>query len=138
MSTSPTVQDVVGKVCSIPSDQNKRGDVSVVYLLEESGYDSVREAVTVPLIQRHLQAHPHLMDVWADYSADQRCSGGWFFDHRHSTTGYYTSRAGQSHEQVFSNRSQACAEFIKHELESWRENPAFGSGQKSLGSRRRR
>ena len=48
MPTSPTVQDVVVKVCSIPADFHRRGDVSVVYLLEESGYDAIRDAITVP------------------------------------------------------------------------------------------
>ena len=138
MSTSPTVQDVVEKVCSIPTDHHRRDDVSVVYLLEESGYDAVRDAITVPIIQQRLQAQPHLIDVWAGYSEDQRCSSGWFFDDRRYATGHYSSSAGRSQEQVFSERSQACAEFIKHELESIRENPSFGSGRKSLGERRKR
>ena len=138
MFTSPTLQDVVAKVCSIPSDFHRRGDVSVVYLLEESGYDTVRDAVTVPIIQEHLQAHPDLIDVWAGYSADKRCSSGWFFDDTRSTTGHYSSSAGRSQEQVFIERSQACAEFIKLELDSWREDSSFGSGRKSLGERRKR
>jgi hypothetical protein len=137
MSTSPIVQDVVQKVCAIPADFNRRGDVSVLYLLEESGYDTVRDAVTVAIIQQHLQAHPNLIDLWAGYSDDKRCSSGWFFDGRY-TTGHYSSSAGRSQEQVFTARSQACAEFIKHELESIRENPSFGSGRKSLGERRKR
>ena len=138
MSTSPIVQDVVQKVCAIPADFHRRGDVSVLYLLEESGYDTVRDAVTVAIIQQHLQAHPDLIDVWAGYSDDKRCSSGWFFDDRRYTTGHYSSSAGRSQEQVFTERSQACAEFIKHELESIRENPSFGSGRKSLGERRKR
>jgi hypothetical protein len=138
MSTSPTLQDVVAKVCSIPSDFHTRGDVSVVFLLEESGYDTVRDAVTVPIIEQHLQAHPHLIDVWSCYSCDQRSSSGWFFDDGRCTTGHYSSSAGRSREQVFAERSQACAEFIKLELESWRDHPSFGSGRKSLGERRKR
>jgi hypothetical protein len=138
MSTAPTIEDVVEKVCSIPADFHRRGDVSVVYLLEESGYDTVRGAITVSVIQQHLQAHPHLIDDWAGYSEDQRCSSGWFFDDRRYTTGHYSSSAGRSHEQAFGERSQACAEFIKHELESIRENPSFGSGRKGLGECRKR
>lgn len=138
MSTSPAVQDVVEKACSIPTDHHRRGDVSVVYLLEESGYDAVRDAITVPIIQQHLQAQPHLIEVWAGYSEDKRCSSGWFFDDSHSRTGYYSSSAGRSQEQVFSERSLACAEFIKLELESLRENSSFGSGRKSVGERRKR
>ena len=137
MSAAPTVQDVVEKVCTIPADFHRRGNVSVVYLLEESGYATFRDAVTVRIIQQHLQAHPHLIDVWAGYSEDQRCDG-WYFDDRRTSIGHYSSGAGTAHEQKFSERSQACAEYIKHELESIRENPSFGSGQKSLGERRKR
>jgi len=138
MPTSPTVQDVVVKVCSIPADFHRRGDVSVVYLLEESGYDAIRDAITVPILQQHLQAQPSLIDDWAGYSEDKRCSSGWYFDDTCYSTGYFSAEAGQSREQVFAERTQACAEFIKHELASIRENPSFGSGQKSLGSRRKR
>ena len=124
MSTPRTVQDVVTSVCSIPADFHRRGDVSVVRLLEKSGYDAMRDAITVSLVQQHLQAHPHLIDDWAGYSEDKRCSSGWFFDDRRYTTGHYSSSAGRSREQIFSERSQACAEFIKHELDSILENAA--------------
>lgn len=136
MSISPTVQDVVEKVCSIPTDFHRQGDVSVVYLLEESGYDAVRDGISVPIIQQHLQAHPHLIDDWAGYSCDQRCDG-WYFDDSLFTIGRVSSEGGRSQVQVFGERAGACAEFIKHELESIRENTSFGSGQKSLGSRRK-
>jgi hypothetical protein len=138
MPTPATVQDVVVKVCFIPADFHRRGDVSVVYLLEESGYDTVRDAITVPILQQHLQGQPSLIDDWAGYSEDKRCSSGWYFDDGRYSTGYFSSEAGRSREQVFTERTQACAEFIKHELESIRENPSFGSGQKSLASRRKR
>ena len=131
MPTPPTVQDVVVKVCSIPADFHRRGDVSVVYLLEESGYDTVRDAITVPILRQHLQAQPSLIDDWAGYSEGKRCSSGWYFDDDRHSTGHFSSKAGRSHQQVFPDRTEACAEFIKHELESIRENPSFRSGQKS-------
>jgi hypothetical protein len=138
MPTPATVQDVVVKVCSIPADFHRRGDVSVVYLLEESGYDTIRDAITVPILQQYLQAQPSLIADWAGYSEDKRCSSGWYFDDSRYSIGHFSAEAGQSREQVFAGRKRACAEFIKHELESIRENPSFGSGQKSLGSRRKR
>jgi hypothetical protein len=85
-----------------------------------------------------LQAQPSLIDDWAGYSEDKRCSSGGYFDDTRYSTGYFSAEAGRSREQVFAERTQACAEFIKHELASIRENPSFGSGQKSLGSRQKR
>ena len=119
-----TPQDVVTKVCAVPSDLHQRGDVSVVRLLQESGYEAVRGAVSAPAIQQHLETHPHLIDEWAVYSNDKRRSSGWYFDDSRYSTGHFSSAAGRTREQVFSERSRACAEFIKHELDSILENVA--------------
>lgn len=137
MSTASTIEQVVEKVCAIPADFHRQGDVSVVYLLEASGYDVVRDAITVDVIQDHLQTRPGLIDDWSGYSSDKRCSSGWYFDDSQFTTGHFSSEAGRTRMQTFSERTKACAEFIKHELESIRENPSFGSGRKSLGERRK-
>ena len=137
MSTGPAIEEVVEKVCAIPSDFRRRGDVSVVYLLEESQYDAVRDAVTVDIIQHHLQSRPHLIDDWSGYSMDKRCSSGWYFND-HSAIGHFSSEHGHTQVQIFRKRARACAEFIKLELESIRANPSFGSGQKGLEDRPKR
>jgi hypothetical protein len=93
---------------------------------------------TVSVIEQHLQTHLRLIDDWSGYSNDKRCDSGWYFDDGRFTTGYFSIEVGRSQIQVFLERARACAEFIKHELESVRENPSFGSGQKSLGSRRKK
>ena len=120
----PTPQDVVTKICAIPSDFHRRGDVSVVRLLQDSAYEAVRDAIGVPVIRQHLETHPHLIDAWADYSNDKRCSSGWYFDDSRYSTGHFSSAAGRTREQIFSERSEGCAEFIKHELDSILENVA--------------
>jgi hypothetical protein len=76
------------------------------------------------LCLKHLETHPHLIDEWAVYSNDKRCSSGWYFDDSRYSTGHFSSAAGRTREQVFSERPRACAEFIKHELDSILENVA--------------
>jgi hypothetical protein len=95
-----------------------------VKLVEESGYEDYRDAIGVSEIRQHLEAHPDLIDHWADYSSNKRCNSGWYFDDSRYSTGYFSSGTGRSREQVFGERSQACAEFIKHELDSILENAA--------------
>ena len=109
------VQDVVERVCCIPADFHRRGDVSIVRLLAESGYDTASNAITVTVIQQHLENHPQMIDDWAAYSCDKRCEG-WFFD-SYFSVGHYSTVAGVTCQQTFSKRSLACAEFIKHELD---------------------
>jgi hypothetical protein len=122
MPNPRTVQEVVTSICAIPDDFHRRGDVSVVRLLEESGYATFRDAVVIAEIRQHLEAHPDLISSWAGYSEDKRCSSGWYFDDSRYSTGHFSSDAGRSRELVFGERSQACAEFIKHEIDSILEN----------------
>jgi hypothetical protein len=124
MPNPHTIQKVVKSICAMPVDFHRRGDVSVVRLLEESGYEASRDAIGVAEIRQHLEAHPRLISSWAGYSDDQRCSSGWYFDDSRCSIGYFSSSAGTSREQVFGERSQACAEFIKHEVDSILENAA--------------
>ena len=122
MPTERTIQQVVMSVCSIPADFQRRGNVSVIRLLEDSGYRAFRDAIGVAEIQQHLQTHPDLIDDWSGYSSDKRCSSGWLFDDNRSSIRHYSSGKGRSREQTFGERSRACAEFIKRELDSILEN----------------
>jgi len=117
-----TVQEVVTRICAIPADSHRRRDVSVVRLLEESGYETLRDVIGVAEIRQHLEVHPRLISSWAGYSEDKRGGSGWYFIQRRRCVGYFSSDEGKSWEQVFDERSRACAEFIKHEIDSILEN----------------
>jgi hypothetical protein len=117
MPTPKTIYDVVASVCHIPIEFHERGDVSVVTLLIDSGYPELRASIGVTHIQRYLQAHPDILDAWATYSEDKRCEGWYFVDDR-CAIGADSSCVGTPREQVFGERSEACASFIKHELDS--------------------
>jgi hypothetical protein len=116
--TPKQVQGIVSRVCGIPYNYNERGDISIGKLLAESGYVAFRDKIGVVEICQHLEAHPQFIDSWASYSSDkQRCKTGWFFDDGRHLIWRYSSDGERACEQTFSGRAQACAEFIKRELD---------------------
>jgi len=116
--TLQQVHDIVSRVCGIPDDYNKRGDISTGKLLADSGYAAFRDEIGVVEILQHLEAHPQLIDSWAGYSSDkQRFKTGWFFDDRRHLIWRYSSDGERACEQTFDGRAQACAEFIKREID---------------------
>lgn len=111
------VQEVIESVCRIPSEFHQRGDVSVVRLVEESGYRIHRVAIAVDDLERYLRARPELVQDWDVYSASNRKGSGWYFDRAARSVGCYRDNRRQ-HEQVFDDAAQACATFIKREIDS--------------------
>ena len=119
--SSPRVQIIITRICAIPDDYNRRGDISLGKLLADSGYEAFRDEIDGTKICQHLESHPHLIKSWAGYSSDKTQKTGWYFDDSEHMIGRYSSDARRSRERKFSKCSQACAEFILHELEYIRD-----------------
>jgi hypothetical protein len=111
-------QEIARRICEIPAEFHRRA-VSVVQLVWDSGCESADAVSLRRALEERLRTHPELIDDWLTYSADKRTSSGWFFqDDDVVTVGYFEADRGISHEQHFSDRLQACAEFIMREIES--------------------
>lgn len=89
--------DVVAKICALPLEFKARGTVSVVQLIDESGYRSTRAALTVEAVWAYLGGRPDLIDAWLAYSEDKRTSSGW----------YITQRSGDSFESATTRKVNA-------------------------------
>jgi hypothetical protein len=118
-----TVQEVISSVCRMSSDFHRRSDVSILRLAEESDYRAHQTAIAVEDLQQYLQAHQELVGEWYVYSDNKRTSSGWYFDHAARRVGYY-SGTRREREQTFDDVTQACAVFIKHEIDSIIERAA--------------
>jgi hypothetical protein len=109
--------DVVAEVCEIATRFKARGDVSVLKLVDESGYRSSPTALSADAVTSYLARHQALVDAWIGYSEDKRVSSGWYIvetsGHRFEV-GYYP-RGGCL---CFEDRDRACAEFIVREVRS--------------------
>jgi hypothetical protein len=79
MAATRTIEEITARICRIPAEFHRRGGVSVVTLLVESGYQAVDQIFGVAYIREYLRIYPELIDDWATYSGDKRTSG-WYFD----------------------------------------------------------
>src|ERR1043165_6939665 len=104
-------EEIARRVCEIPSEVHRRGDVSVAALVEESGFDHTDTSALRQAIEQQLRARPVLIEDWLGYSADKRSSRGWYFqDHPGPAVAYFESGVGTSREQRFTDRAPACSE----------------------------
>src|SRR3954465_8781711 len=70
--------NTIEAICRMPAEFRRRGDVSMMDLLKESGYLENRSHVTEVLLQLYLNDHPEVIEAWLIESQDQRTSEGWY------------------------------------------------------------
>ncbi len=109
---SPSIE----AICRMPEDFRRRGDVSMIKLLEESGYLNAAAQMTEDTLRRYVAAHPDTIDSWAGFSEDERASEGWYLlrpqypEARGSwVVGFHPSGPRKS----YSSGAEACAAYIK-------------------------
>ncbi len=76
--------DVVAAVCRMAEERKRQGHLSMVAILEKSGYLRRPEEMTEAVLEGYLRGHPDLVDSWLLHSMDSRGSG-WYFK---SASGY--------------------------------------------------
>jgi hypothetical protein len=68
---------VLDRILRIPLDFWRRGNPSVLQLLDESGYFEDSTVITSASVGSHLEHHPALFRAWEILMSDRRCEG-WF------------------------------------------------------------
>ena len=106
----------VEAICRMPEDFTRRGDVSMITLLKESGHLNSPGELTEEVLRQYIGAHPEVMESWIGLSQDQRTSESWYVlrpewaESRGSwIVGFYPGGPSKS----YSNGVDACAAFIK-------------------------
>jgi len=94
-------------------------------LLKETKYFELHNEASVHDIRKALACDPVCVQEWMQYIDDQRCSSSWYFglnDENLYEVGFYDSNAdpARSNQVVYDNAMDACAAFIKHQIESIR------------------
>ena len=110
-------------IATLPRRFHTLGDVSIFSLVKASGYFESHEQISEADIRAALARCPGCIREWMQYSEDKRTSSGWYLTHTDEgchEVGYITERADCQQRVAYSNCTDACAAFIKHELESIR------------------
>jgi len=115
----------VHAVCRMPIDFHARGNVSMVGLIEESGYSALADDVTELVLEEYLRRHSELVPVWVQYADDQRCAPAFGISGP-NTAGdppkdwrvfYWDHDPAKRWDRAFTDQFTACAFFIKRNVE---------------------
>ena len=89
-------------------------------LMVASGYREHRQAIDIEQIRKHVSEHRDLIGDWIGYSENKRCSG-WYFNADRVEGPYRVGclpRVSSKPERAFDDPVEACAHFVKSELDS--------------------
>lgn len=97
---------------------------SIYNLLESTGYFLNFDQISIDAIQTELRKHSKVIEEWLEWSESKRSNSGWYFknDNEKSVVGYYTGLEDTSSSINYSDLHEACATFIKNEIEDIRIN----------------
>jgi hypothetical protein len=115
-----------------------------VDLIREIGYAEHAAQITEGLLDEYIRAHPDLLDIWVQYSEDQRCSPAWVLSGRDTVgdptkdwhVSYWDHDPAKRSDQVFPDQFAACAFFVKRRADSLMRNAMTHRGQSQRGKRR--
>jgi hypothetical protein len=117
------MQDITGKILSLPRQLKNVGDVSIRELLKGTGYFQLYEKVTEDSIKKALSSYPESIAEWISYSEDKRSTSGYYLKEEGVNSyivGYLDEKKGMVNEIKYAERIDACASFIKREIEDIR------------------
>lgn len=121
MTTAIPTSEVVRRACNIAHSLHHQDNVSPWRLLQDSGYVQRRAEIDVASLTQCFVEHPDLIGEWLIYSENKHVSSGWYFsadstDGRY-VVGYFPADA-KKQECRFTSAADACAVFVKSELEA--------------------
>jgi len=113
------VKHTIEKIIHLSYDFRKRGNISSVNLLKESGYLEFFDQITEEEIEEMLKLYPHLVDEWLLWSENKRViEPVWAF--MKFDDGSYLVGGKENVEINTKDEFKACAAFIKLEAEDLR------------------
>jgi hypothetical protein len=115
-------RDILVDLVELPRMFNV-GGMSMYEILKQTGYFELDNEVSETDIRKILARNPECVDEWISYSEDKRTSSGWYIKQENCTTykvGCLLPKGRKGIETIYGDRTDACAAFIKHELEDVR------------------
>lgn len=109
-------KDMGAKIVGIAEEFSNRHDISIYQLLKNYSYFENYSKISIDDLKNELKKKPELINSWLNYSENKRCKGGWFFVKKNENT-YVLGNLEENFRDVFPDAVDACAIFVKHEIE---------------------
>jgi hypothetical protein len=113
--------NVILNIIKLVHEFNLSQNESIEALLIKTGYFEFHKNITINEIKKSLLNFPEYVDKWVEYSEDKRNSFGWYLrlgERGQYLVGYIQKNGQIQVNKIFMNKIDACAYFIKYELES--------------------
>lgn len=98
-------------------------NVSIYFLLKESGYFEQHNQISEKDISEKLIQYLELIEEWINLSENNRSNCGWYFklSNNRYIVGYFTLKK-KVYVTEYVSKIDACAAFIKRKIEEIRNN----------------
>lgn len=120
---STTISDIINRIIRLAKEFNESNDASIYFLLKQTGYIELHDQISIDLIRNALLDCPEYINYWIQFSEDKRSNVGWYIrrDETSYEVGFFDSKAPNICPEKYTDPAEACAIFIKHEIESIRQ-----------------
>lgn len=121
-----SIDQIIEKIIQLPRLFKSLENKSFYLLLKDTGYFEIAQQVNEEDISNALKRHPGCIDEWKLLSDNKRTSSGWYFNKLDNTkyiVGYFDLKRKDNPNVEFSDIKEACAFFIKREIEDIRLTP---------------
>lgn len=119
------LEETTRKIILLPIEFRKVGnDKSIYSLLKETQYFNVYNKISESNILKELDNHDEYINCWLSWSQDKRSNEGWYFlrkENNKYVVGYMRSDGKKEEYKEFDNAINACAAYIKREIETIRQ-----------------
>jgi hypothetical protein len=115
------INNVIENIIKIPIEFYRKKNATIFKLFVESDYCKYYKYIDEKLLQKYLVKNIENIDHWHDYSCDKRTDKGYYLDFTDTNyeVGYFDGETINK-IQTYNNAVNACAHFIKLELEDLR------------------
>ena len=120
--TNVNKNDMITQIVTLPRQFYTLRNVSMFSLLQATGYFQLYDQISEEEIRAALVRCPECVEEWTQYSEDKRTSG-WYIiqdDEGRYEVGSVAENGERSNQIWLDSRLDACASFVRHELESIR------------------
>jgi hypothetical protein len=119
-----SINNITKNILSLPEKFYALRNVSIYDLLKETGYFELYSQINEATFLDELNKNPEQINYWLNWSNDKRTTSGWYIKEDENgkyVVGYFPS-SEQSNQMEYSDLNEACAAFVKREIEEIRKS----------------